>query len=412
MHDQPAATSSAAPVAVLERAADPERAATASAAPAAVLERAAANPERAVAGDARPQFQPHSPLRRELNRRVAEYFATTGQDERGGAAMLAKSAVILGWAVASYTLLLLWASTWWTAALLCGSLGLALAGIGFSVMHDGGHGAYSRRPWVNRLAAAVLDAIGGSSYFWRHKHNVLHHTYTNVEGVDDDIDAGPFLRMAESQPLRWAHRFQHLYMVPLLGLFFATKWILLDDFRSWYTGRVGGQAVPRPRGGEAVLLVAGKLCFVGWAFVLPLALHPPLHFALAYLLVAFVLGVTLGLVFQLAHCVEGTEFEAPRAPGAQLPRAFVEHQLATTADFAPRSRLVTWYVGGLNFQVEHHLFPRISHLHYPALAEIVRATCAERGLVHRRHETLWGALASHVRFMRRLGRPRAAPLAG
>ena len=396
MHDQPAV---------------PTPAALDAAAPVAVLERAADGPERA-GDEARPQFPPHSPLRRELNRRVAEYFTATGKDERGGAAMLGKSAVIVAWAVTSYALLLLWASTWWTAALLCGSLGLALAGIGFSVMHDGGHGAYSRRPWVNRLAAAMLDAIGGSSYFWRHKHNVLHHTFTNVEGIDDDIDAGPFLRMAESQPLRWAHRFQHLYMVPLLGLFFATKWILVDDLRSWHTGRVGGQAVPRPRGGEAVQLVAGKLCFLGWAVVLPLALHPPLHVALAYLLVAFVLGVTLGLVFQLAHCVEGTEFEAPGAPGAQLSRPFVEHQLATTADFAPRSRLVTWYVGGLNFQVEHHLFPRISHLHYPALAEIVRATCAERGLVHRRHETLWGALTSHVRFMRRLGRPRPAPLAG
>jgi linoleoyl-CoA desaturase len=344
-------------------------------------------------------------------RRVDAYFAQRpGLDDKGGGAMLLKSAIIIGWGVASYLLLILWASTWWQAAPLAISLGLAMAGIGFSVMHDGGHGAYSRHGWVNRASAAVLDAVGGSSYFWHHKHNVIHHTYTNVDGIDDDIDASPFLRMADSQPLYWVHRFQHWYMVPLLGLAFATKWFFVDDVATWIRGTISGQPIPRPRGWAAVGVVAGKLFFVAWAFVVPLLLHPPLVVLACYLLTTAVLGITLVLVFQLAHAVEGTAFVPPPAPDARLERSFVAHQLATTADFAHRSRWLTWYVGGLNYQIEHHLFPKVGHRHYPAISEIVRQVCAEHGVPYLLHDTLWGALASHWRFMKRIGRGVAHPV--
>lgn len=335
------------------------------------------------------------------------YFETSGLDPKGGARMALKSAVILSWVVASWALLLLWAASWWTALPLSVSLGLGLAAVGFAVMHDGGHGAYSRRPWVNRLSAGVVDLMGGSSYFWHFKHNVLHHSFTNVVGVDNDIDAGPVLRVAHQQPRRWFHRYQHLYVLPLVGLFFAPKWALWDDFITWIRGADGKARVPRPRGRDALQLLGGKLFHLGWALVLPLALHPPLPVLVCYLVVMAVLGITLATVFQLAHVVEGTAFPGRPAPQARLERPFFEHQLATTADFAQRNRLLTWYVGGLNYQVEHHLFPRVSHLHYPALARIVEEVCRERGVPYLRHETVAAALASHVRHLRRLGREDA-----
>jgi len=353
-----------------------------------------------------PRFTPRSPLRDELERRVSAHFEDVGVDPRGGGRLGRKGAVMVLWAVGSYLLLLLWAASPWTAVPLAVSLGLALAGIGFSVMHDGGHGASSRRGWINQLAAGSLDLIGGSSFFWRQKHNVLHHSFTNIAGADDDLDAGPFLRLSPHQPHRWGHRFQHLYEVLLLAVF-AVKWTFVDDFNDLIRGRVGHRRLPRPRGRELAQLLGGKLFFFGWAVALPLLLHPVLPYLGVFALTAAVLGITLGLVFQLAHVVEETAFVQPPEAPARLERPWAEHQIATTADFAPGNRLVTWYVGGLNYQVEHHLFPRISHVHYPAVAAIVADVCREQGVPRHEHRTLRGALASHFRFLKRLGRPPA-----
>jgi linoleoyl-CoA desaturase len=257
---------------------------------------------------------------------------------------------------------------------------------------------------VNRLSAASLDALGGSSFFWNQKHNILHHTFTNVDGVDDDIDSSPFVRLAPTQRLRWYHRFQVVYVWALLGLFFASKWVVFDDFKVWTRGKIGPQAIPRPRGWDAVQLIAGKLGFLAYAVAIPLAFHSPLHVVAGFVWTYAVLGITLGTVFQLAHAIDGTAFcTAPGADG-KLDQPFFEHQLATTANFAQKNRLISWYVGGLNFQVEHHLFPRVSHRHYPAIAEIVREFCREQGLRYLSYDTLWGALRAHLSFLRRMGR--------
>jgi linoleoyl-CoA desaturase len=354
----------------------------------------------------RATFQAQSPFRTELCRRVDAYFTERGLDQRGGAGWVLKSLVIVGWAVASYLALMFVAGTWWSAALLAVSLGLALAAIGFCIMHDAGHGAASRGGWVNRLGFASVDMIGGSSFFWHHKHNVLHHTYTNVEGLDEDIDATPFLRLAPNQRRYWFHRFQHWYMLPLLA-FFVPKWTLFDDWRTWFDGQIASTPIPRPRGWDAVQLVAGKVVFAAWAIVLPLVFHPALHVLGAFALGASTVSITLAIVFQLAHAVEGPAFATIPAEGERLERPFFEHQIATTSDFAPGNRLLTWFVGGLNYQVVHHLFPKTAHRHYPALAKITEEVCREFGIRYNRHRTILEAIRSHVRFVVRMG--KAAP---
>lgn len=317
--------------------------------------------------------------------------------------MLLKTGVMFAWAIASWALLVLWAASWPTALLLGTSLGLALAGIGFSVMHDGGHGSYSGRRWVNRVAASALDFLGGSSFVWNHKHNVLHHTYTNIEGADDDIEFHPFFRLTSGQPRYWFHRFQFFYWVPLF-VFFSTKWILVDDFLALARGSVAGHPMARPRTRDWLLIVAGKLSFLLWAVVLPLLFVPVLHWLAGYVFVSTVWGLTLGVVFQLAHVVGEADSFALEEGGAS-PLPWVEHQLATTVDFAPRNRLLTWYVGGLNLQVEHHLFPRVGHRHYPAIAAIVRRTCADHGVTPLEHASMAGAFRAHLRHLHRMGRP-------
>ena len=345
-----------------------------------------------------------STLMSDLRRRVGAYFDDNGIDRCGGWRMLLKSGVILSWAVGSYLALLLWADAWWVIGLLAVSLALALAAIGFSIQHDGGHGSYSSNRSVSRAAAWTLDLVGGSSYMWRHKHNILHHTYPNVEGADDDISQMPWLRLCTTDPRLPMHRHQHWYAWFLYSLL-APRWIFIDDFKRIRTQRAGARRVQAPQGRSLAFLFVGKALAFTWILVLPLALHGlSLGLLAVYFIVSWVWGATLATAFQLAHCNTSADFvEWPR-PGKGLELAWAEQQLATTVNFSPKNSLLTWYIGGLNYQVEHHLFPRICHLHYPAIRPIVRDVCREHGVRYREHATFWDALAAHVDHLRRLGR--------
>ena len=339
-----------------------------------------------------------------LRRGAASYFEQGVGARWGGAAMHRKTAIILAWFAGTYALLLaVGGASPWLAGGLAVSLALATAGIGFSIMHDANHGAYSRSPTVNHAWGLALDFIGASSYLWRFKHNAQHHTYANIDGMDADIDAGPFLRLAPSQPLRWFQRFQHVYAWPLYGIL-ALKWWFLDDVIDLIRGRIGAVPFRRPHGRELVTVVAGKLAFVSWSILVPLLVFQNAWVVPLFLLGAIVLGFVLSIVFQLAHTVPDAEFHAA-APGDQrMPTGWAEHQVRATADFAPRNRLLGWYVGGLNFQVEHHLFADVCHVHYPALAQVVEAICLEHGVPYRSQPTLRAALAAHFRLLRTLGR--------
>jgi linoleoyl-CoA desaturase len=203
------------------------------------------------------RFTSPDPLHAELKRSAARHFAETGRSTRGDVRMWTKTAVILAWAAGSYALLLGVDRAGWVRVLLAVSLGLAIAGIGFSVMHDANHGSYARGEGPNRALGFALDLIGGGSYFWRHKHNVLHHTYTNVSGLDVDIAANPLLRFAPDQPRRPFMRFQHLYVWALYAVY-PLGWWLVDDFRRAFTGRIGDQPIPRPPRWELLGLFAGR----------------------------------------------------------------------------------------------------------------------------------------------------------
>jgi linoleoyl-CoA desaturase len=286
--------------------------------------------------------------------------------------------------------------------LLTVPFGLLLAAVGFNVMHDGNHESMSRSRVINRCAAFSLDLLGGSSYVWRWKHNVYHHSYPNIGGVDSDIELAPIGRLAPFHERRWAHRYQHIYLWLLYGLL-PVKWHFVDDFKDLLRGRIGKMPMPRPRGPDLFLFVAGKAIFFATAFVIPSFVHGIWLTLLFYFATSLVVGITLSTIFQLAHCVEETSFFA-----GQAEDEWAVHQLETTADFAPGSRLLRWYVGGLNFQIEHHLFPRLSHVHYPRIAPVVQRVCVERGVPYRVHQTFGDALRSHYRLLRANGRGHIA----
>lgn len=338
-----------------------------------------------------------------LRQRVEHYFAETGRSKRDCPQMYLKTAVILAWCCTSWALLVFGVQQVWSAVLAAVSLGCSMAAIGFNVQHDGGHSAYSSRRWVNGLMAMTLDLLGGSSYFWKRTHNQVHHSFTNITGHDGDIDLGPLARLSPHQPRYWYHRWQHLYLWFLYG-FVAVKWQFYDDTMGLIRGRIGHYQFARPSGRDLLVFVAGKLLFLTLAFGIPLYFHAWYNVLGCYLLASFAQGILLSVVFQLAHCLEEAEFPLPRVETGRMEHDWAVHQIETTVDCAQQNRLLTWFTGGLNFQVEHHLFPQICHIHYPAIAELVSATCRDYGLQYRCNETIADAVRSHYRWLRRLGR--------
>lgn len=354
------------------------------------------------------KFSGDNSFQRELRRRVESHFRHNGQSQRDSVRMYLKTALILAAFAGSYVLLVFFASTWWQALPLSLVLGIATAQIGFNIQHDAGHQAYSKHRWINRTMAMTLDLVGGSSYIWRWKHAHFHHTYVNIDGHDSDISLGALARLSPLQKRHWYQRWQHLYLWLLYSLT-VISWHLHDDFRDLIAGRIGKRRFPRPRGSDLAVFVLGKLVFFTLAFGLPLVFHPIGTVLFCYAAVAMVAGLLLALVFQLAHAVEQAAFPAPDTSGC-MDSAWAIHQLETTVNFAPGNRVLGWLVGGLNFQIEHHLFPRISHVHYPAMAPVVEATCREYGVPYHANRSFGTGLASHYRWLRKMGRPDAVPM--
>lgn len=351
----------------------------------------------------RVKFNSPEAFRAALRARIDAHFPRAGHGPRGGASIYLKTAVVLGCLATSYALLVFAPIGVWLALPLTILLGFSLAAAGFNIQHDGGHGAYSDHRWINKLAAGTLDLLGASSYYWARKHNAIHHSYTNITGHDDDINLGFLARLSPHQRGFWFHRYQHVYLWFLYG-FIAIKWHVYDDFRDLCSGRIGQHPVPRPRGRDLLTLVGGKVVFFALALGIPMWLHPWWAVLAVYAAASFVQGVVLSVVFQLAHCVEAVEFPMPQPDSGRMDTGWAMHQVQTTADFAQRNRLLTWFAGGLNFQIEHHLFPQVCHVHYSALAPLVRQTCHEFGVRYTTQPSLRAAIASHYRWLRQMGR--------
>jgi len=351
--------------------------------------------------DGSPRFQV------ELRRRVDQFFRSTGRRRRDCPQMYVKTAILFALFAASYGLLVFADIPWWQGIPLAILLGLVTSAIGFNVQHDGRHQAYSNHPWVNKLMSMALDMMGGSSYLWHYKHVVFHHTYVNITGHDADVDIGILGRLTPHQKRYGFHRWQHWYLWPLYG-FMAIRWQLIGDFREVITGKIGEHKIPRPKGWELVIFLVGKLVFFSLAFVIPMLYHPAWVVLAFYGVVTTVAGVVMSVVFQLAHCVEDAEFPMPDEKSGNIEEAWAIHQVETTVDFARRSRLAAWLLGGLNFQIEHHLFPRICHVHYPAISKVVEETCREFGIKYREQKSFWSGVASHYRWLRQMGLPETS----
>ena len=283
-------------------------------------------------------------------------------------------------------------------------LGITMASIGFNVMHDANHGSYSSNEKVNNLLGLSLNALGGNSFIWKFKHNIIHHTYPNVDGMDDDIAKSPFIRLCSTQPWVPAHRVQHIY-TPILYAISSMLWVLFQDFEKYFRRKIHQTTLAEMKPKDHFIFWISKIFYVFFYIVLPVYLVGWTNWVIFFITLHIGLGFTLAVVFQLAHVVEETTFEfAPTDEITRIENEWAIHQVKTTSDFSPNSRVISWLVGGLNYQIEHHLFPRVSHVHYPALSKIVKEKCEAFNLPYNCIPSLRKAVISHFRLIRLLGK--------
>ncbi len=346
-------------------------------------------------------------FRKVLTQRVRDYFSDNNISQKGNRKMVWKTVGMLALYFVPYVLMLTLASSWWAVLGLFFMMGIGMSGIGMGVMHDALHGAYHQKPGVNKFIGSVIYLISGNAENWKVQHNILHHTYTNIEGLDEDMETSGLLRLHPSQPWKKFHKFQKFYM-PFVYSLLTINWVTTKDFKQLITfsKRGLGSYSKENMKKEWTVLIGTKLLYFSLFVALPLILVPVAWYwvLLGFLLMHFVAGFVLSFVFQLAHMVEGVETHAAPQKDATLSEWMV-HQLNTTANFARNNKLINWFVGGLNYQVEHHLFPNICHVHYPELSKIVEKTAHEFGLVYNEHKRMAGAIRAHLRHVSLMSQP-------
>ena len=339
----------------------------------------------------------------ELKKRVQSYFAEAGKPFTGEEKIYTKAGILAASFLFLFTHLVFFTPAIGWALLECVLLGFVVAAIGFNIMHDGAHGSFSKYKWLNNVAALSLNILGGSHFMWNMKHNVIHHAYTNIDGVDDDIDIKPWMRMSTTQPKYALHRYQHLYFWFLYAMLYIF-WIFILDYQKYFKRKIGAMPLKKMSMSDHLVFWSFKLVHLVLFVFLPIYTVGLVPWLVGFTVFALVAGFTISIVFQLAHTVEHTHFPMPNEETGKLEDEWAVHQLKTTANFAPHSKLISWFVGGLNYQIEHHLFPKISHIHYPEIRRIIKQTCAEFNVPYIEYPKMRYAIASHVAFLKQMGR--------
>lgn len=344
-----------------------------------------------------------SQFHQELKRRVQQYFVDNKIKPTGNASLYFKAILLTTLYVAVYVHLVFFTPAPWWAILECLLMGGLTAALGFNVMHDGSHGSFSNNPTLNKIAGNLtINILGASGIMWNNKHNIIHHTYTNIDGVDDDIEIKPLLRMCKTQKKYFIHRYQHIYVWFLYTLLLIV-WLFVSDYTKYFRQKVGSVPIKKMSAFDHFAFWLAKLGYAFMMIALPIYMVGFMSWLIGFLVFTLFAGFILSIVFQLAHTVEETSFPVPEGDSNRIENEWAIHQIQTTANFATKNKLLSWLVGGLNFQIEHHLFPKISHIHYPQISKIIKQTCQEFNIRYIEHRRLRHAISSHTNYLRKMG---------
>lgn len=340
-----------------------------------------------------------------LKTNVRNYFKENNISVYGDYRMWIKTVIMLGLYITPLALIFTVEMPGWFVLILMVIMGIGEAGIGMGIMHDAVHGSYSKYKWVNKLLGQTMFLMGSNVVNWRIQHNLMHHTFTNIYKWDDDISTKAIIRLSTHAPKRKIERFQQIYSFFLYGLMTLSKIVTdipqLKEYKKMGALEVFNVNYKR----EIVALIITKVLYVGVFFAMPLIFTDFTwwQILLGFLLMHSVASAIMSTVFQMAHVVSEVEQPLPDENGIIHNEKFV-HQLNTTSDFGVTNPLLTWYIGGLDYQVEHHLFTNICHIHYPAIAPIVQKTAEEYGMPYHRQKSFFTALSSHLHMLKELGR--------
>jgi len=346
-------------------------------------------------------------FRRTVVQRVEAFLKANELSTRDLPAMYVKSAICLSWWAISYGLMLYSGVAGWhflVALFFALSFGLATGSIGFNIMHDANHNGYSDRAWVNRLLGLTVELVGLSNFIWRQQHNIWHHTYTNIAGLDEGLEMDGWVRNSPRDIWKPIHRFQHLY-APMVYALAGVGLLLGRNFQVYFTGRSGDtfRYPPMSRNDKIVFWI-GRFINLMVYLVLPALVFGIGGALIIFAVTSMVTGFVMAVILQMAHVMDDVEFPEPTGDPLKIENEWAIHEVQTTSNFAPNNPILNWYVGGLNYQIEHHLFPHMCHLVYPKIAPIVKATCEEFGLTYRCYPTFRAALKHHWQSLREFGR--------
>lgn len=340
-----------------------------------------------------------------MNKRVNGYFKDNNISRNANWKLHLKTIIMFSLYLSPYFLLLTLDLPGWSQLLLTIVMGVGMAGVGMNVMHDANHGSYSSKKWINKILGSSIYILAGNVYNWQVQHNVLHHTYTNIHGHDEDLDAGRIIRFSKHAKWRRFHKFQHYYSIFLYGLL-TFNWMLTADFKQtkrYLAKNLSYGKMPKPITQWSVLLIT-KAIYISIWIIIPLLVLDIAWWKtlLGFFVMHYTAGLILSIVFQLAHVVEDTEMPLPSETGT-MKNTWAIHQLFTTVNFSTNNKVVNWFTGGLNHQVEHHIFPNISHVHYSKIAKIVKQTAKECNLPYNEYKTTRKAIKAHFRYLKQMG---------
>lgn len=342
---------------------------------------------------------------KELRKKVNAYFKETGTPRTANARMKVKTVFMLLLYLSPLALLLsgvidslLLMFLMWTL------MGFGMVGIGTSIMHDANHGSYSKKKGVNETLGYLVNLIGGYHVNWKIQHNVLHHSFTNVEGFDEDIENALF-RFSPNSERKKLYRFQAFYAPILYGIM-TLYWVLGKDLIQLKGYAKRGLLKSQGRNAWTAMteMSLTKVVYLALTLFLPMLFlpFPWWQTFLGFISMHFLAGLFLSLIFQPAHVITDVDFYVPDANGT-IENNWAIHQFRTTSNFARGSKVFSWFIGGLDHQVEHHLFPNICHVHYGKIAPILKETARNYQVPYHEHKTFFGAIRSHFRMLHRLG---------